>query len=132
MKSIQILICFEILINTVISNEITNALTIRAKLCPDVTIFYQKEIATLFQVQGKLRACENSEWSFSNSRFIVCDSHVKIISSHTVVFNKSAILRFLNNVHLLKYFPIKVPQDCFDSCNCTYQTGIQISKFSFA
>ena len=39
----------------------TNELTIDAKLCYIVTIFYRQELATLSQVQEKLRACRNSK-----------------------------------------------------------------------
>ena len=49
-----------------------------------------------------------------------------------IVFNENAIYYFWDNVHLLKHYSIKLPQNWFDSSNCTNQTGIQISKFSFA
>ena len=114
-------ISFKILIITVISNETTNELTIYVKICRKVTIFYRQEIASLFEVQEKLRACRNSEWSFSSSSFIAGNSHIKIISSHAAVFNQNAILCFSNNVHLLKYFPIKLPQNC-------YKTIIEIKQ----
>ena len=87
-------ISFKILIVTVNSNETANELTIYTKLCRNVTIFYRQEIASSFQVQEKIRACGNSKWSFSSSCFTACDSHLKIISSHTVVLNENAILCF--------------------------------------
>ena len=105
-----LIISCEILIITVISNEITNELTIYAKLCQNVTIFYWQEISSLSQMQEKVRACGNSKWSFLSS----CSNNCS------------------DNVHLLKYLPIKVPRNGFDSFNCTNQTGMQISKFSFA
>ena len=102
----QIISC-KILIITVISNEIANGLAIYAKLCRSGTIFFRQEIASLFQVQGKLRACRNSEWSFSSSCFNKGNSHLKLISSYTVAFNENAISCFLENVHLLIFFSNK-------------------------
>ena len=43
-----------------------------------------------------------------------------------------AILYFWDNVRLLKHYPIKVRQNCFDSFSRPNQTGMQIFKFSFA
>ena len=57
---------------------------------------------------------------------------LKIIPLHTAIFNENASLYFLDNVHLLKHYPIKLPQNRFDSCNCPNQAGIQISKILFA
>ena len=45
---------------------------------------------------------------------------------HIVVFNDHT------NVHLLKYYPVKVYQNCFYSFNCSNQAGTQVSKYSFA
>ena len=42
------------------SNETRNKLTIYAILSQNVTIFYQQELASLFQVQEKLITCRNS------------------------------------------------------------------------
>ena len=53
-----------------------------------VTLIYRQEVASLFQVQGKFKACKNSKWTFSNSCFIARDSHIKIIWLHTAVFTK--------------------------------------------
>ena len=47
----------KILIITVISNEKSNESTIYVKLCRNVTMFYRQELASLFQVQEKLRTC---------------------------------------------------------------------------
>ena len=104
------------LIITDISHATTIELTIYAILCRDVTIFYRQELASLFQVQGKKKACRNSKQNFSSSCFIA-DSHIKVIWLHVVVFTKHDILDFWDNVHLLKYYPVKVPQNCFDSFN---------------
>ena len=72
-----------------------------------VTLIYRQEVASLFQVQGKFKACQNSKWTFSNSCFIAGDSHIKIIWLHRAVFNKHYILHLANNVHLLKHYPMK-------------------------
>ena len=66
-------------------------------------IFSRKD--SFFQVQEIFRVRMKS-----SSYFIVGNSHMKIISSHTVVFNKNAILRFSDIFHLLKLSPKKVPQ----------------------
>ena len=57
---IVIILC-KMLIITGISNEKTNELTIYEILCQDVTIFYRQELASLFQVQEKLKACRSSK-----------------------------------------------------------------------
>ena len=92
---------------------------------------YRQERASLFQVQEKLRVSGNSKWSFLRRIFIAGDSHRKIIPSNTLVFNKITVFYFSDSAHLLRYFPIKVPQNFFDLFNCANQTGAQISKFSF-
>ena len=127
-----LIILYKMLIITGISNEKTNELTIYGILCWNVTIFYRQELVSLFQVQEKLKACRSSKLNFSSSCFIADDSHVKTERLHVVVFSKHDILHFWDNVHLFKYYPVKVPQNCFDSFNCSNQTCIQISKFSFA
>ena len=53
-----------------ICNEKTNELTIYRILSRYVTIFYRQELASLFQVQEKLKACRNSKLSFLNSCFM--------------------------------------------------------------
>ena len=52
------------LIITGISNEKTNELTIYGILCRKVTILYRQELASLFQVQEKLKACRSSKLNF--------------------------------------------------------------------
>ena len=47
-------------------------------------------------------------------------------------FQRKPYFVFLDNVHLLKDYPIKLPQNCFDSFNCPNQAGTQISNFLFA
>ena len=49
------------LIITRISNETTKLINIYAILCENVTVFYRQELASLFQVQDKLKACRNSK-----------------------------------------------------------------------
>ena len=97
-----------------------------------LTIFYLQELAILFQVQEKLKKCSSSKLNFSSSCFIVDDSHVKIVWLHVVVFSEHDTLRFWDNFHLFKCYPVKVPQNCFNSFNYSNQTCIQVSKFSFA
>ena len=126
-----LIISYKMLIITRISNEKTNELTISEKLCWNVTIFYRQELASLFRLQEKLKACWSSKLNFSSSSFIADDSHVKIIWLHAVAFSKHDILHFWGNVHLFKYYPLKVPQNDFNSFNCSNQTCIQVSKFSF-
>ena len=101
-------------------------------LCQNITIFYRQKLASLFQVQEKLKACRNAKWNFLSSCFIAEDSHVKIVGLHVVVSSKHDILHFWDNVHLLKYYPVKISQNCFCSFNYSNQTGTQVSKFSFA
>ena len=56
---------------------------------------------------------------------------MKIIFCQTVVFNQNNIFYFSDNVHFLKHFPIKVPQNYFDSIKCINQTVKWICKMSF-
>ena len=120
-----------LLIITGISNEKKNELTIYGILCWNVTILYRQELVSLFQEQEKLKACRNSKLNFSGSCSIADDSHIKIVWLHVVVFSEH-ILHFWDNFHLFKYYPVKVPQICFNSFNYSNQTCIQVSKFSFA
>ena len=69
----------------------SNKLTIYAILCRNVTVFYQQELASLFQMQEKLKACRNSKCNFLGSCFVADDSHVKIVW-HAVVFTEHEIL----------------------------------------
>ena len=67
-------------------------LTIYGILCRNVTIFYRQELASMFQVQEKLKACKNSKLIFSSSCFTANDNHEKIIWLRVVVFSKHDIL----------------------------------------
>ena len=63
--SCRILIIFYKMSNiTGFSNETTNELTIYAILCLNATKFYRQELASLFQMQEKLKATRNLVWSF--------------------------------------------------------------------
>ena len=95
-----LIVSCKMLMITGISNENTNELNIYAILCRKVTIFYRQKLASLFQVQKKLKACRNSKWHFSSCCFIADDSHVKIVWLHVVVFSKPDILHFRDNFHL--------------------------------
>ena len=120
------------LIITGSSNEKTNELIVYGILCRNVTIFYRQELASLFQVQEKLKACRSSKLNFSSSCFIADDSHIKIVWLHIVVFSEHDYLHFWDNVHLFKHYPAKVPQNCFNYFIYLNQTCIQVSKFLFA
>ena len=131
MESIQIrilIISYKILIITGISNEIANELTIYRVLCRNVTTFYRQELPSLFQVQEKMKPCRSSKLNFLRNCFI---ADVKIAWLHVVVFSEHDILHFRDNVHLFKHHPVKVPQNYFNSFNCSNQTCIQLSKSSF-
>ena len=69
-----LIISYKMLIITRISNEKTNELTISEKLCWNVTVFYRQELASLFRLQEKLKACWSSKLNFSSSYFIADDS----------------------------------------------------------
>ena len=108
-----------------------NELTIYGILCWNITTFYRQELVSLFQVQEKLKACRFSKLNFLSSCFITDYSHVKIVWLNVVVFSEHDTLHFWDNVHLLKHYPVNVPQNCFNSLNCSNQTCIQVSKFLF-
>ena len=61
------------------SNEITNGITKYAILWWIDKIFYLQELASLCQVQAKLKTCRKSKESFLSSYFIADDSHIKIV-----------------------------------------------------
>ena len=82
-----------------------NELTIYGKLCWNATIFYRQELASLFEVY----------LDFSSSCFIADDSHLKTVWLNAVGFNEHDILHFWDNIHLFKYYPVKLPQNCFNS-----------------
>ena len=62
-----LIISYKMSIITRISNETRNEITIYAKSCRSVTVFYRKELASLFQVQEKLKTCKDSKWNFLSS-----------------------------------------------------------------
>ena len=76
------------------SNEKTNALTIYGILCRNVTIFYQQDLDSLFQVQEKLKVFRNPKLNFSSSCFNADDNHEKTVWLHVVVFSEHDILHF--------------------------------------
>ena len=125
-----LIVSCKMLIITGISNEKANELTIYEKLCRKVTIFYRQELASLFQVQEKLKACRNLKLNFPSSCFTANDSHVKIVWLHVVAFSEHDILHFWDNVHLFKSYPVKVPQNWFNSFNCSNQICIKFPNFS--
>ena len=56
----MLIISCKMLIIIGISNEKTNELIIYPILCQNVRIFYRQELASLFQVEEKSKACRNS------------------------------------------------------------------------
>ena len=117
---------------TGISKEKTKELIIYGILCRNVTIFYRQELAFLFQMQEKLEACRNSKLNTLSDCFIENDSHVKTVWLHIAVFSEHDTLHFGDNIHLFKYYPVKVPKNCYNSFNCSNQTCIQVSKYLLA
>ena len=118
-----LIILYEMLIVT------DNELTIYGILCQSVTIVYRQKLASLFQVQEKLKRYRNSKWNFLCSCFIAGGSNVKIVRLYVIVFTEYDTLRFWNNVHLSICYSVKVPRNCFNSFNCSNQTDMQVSKF---
>ena len=106
----------------------TNELSIYGMLFRSVSIFYLQNLSFIFQVQEKSKACRSLKLILSSSCFIVDDSHVKIVWLHGVVFSKY-IFYFWDNVHLLKFYPVKVPQNCFNSFNYSNQTCVKFPNF---
>ena len=70
----------------------------------------------------------SSKLNVSSSCLIADGSHVKTVWLHVVVSSKHVILHFWDNVRLFKYYPVEVPQICFNSLNYSNQTCIQVSK----
>ena len=89
-----VIISYKMLIVKGIPNEKPNELTIYEILCRNVTIFYRQELASLFQVQEKLRECRSLELNFSGSCFIIDVSLVKIVWLHVAVFSEHDIFHF--------------------------------------
>ena len=82
------------LIVTGISNEKTNELTIYGILRRNITVLYRQKLASLLQVQEKLKACSSSKLNFSRICFIADYSHIKIVGLHVIVFCSYDILRY--------------------------------------
>ena len=89
-----LIITRKILITAVVSNETTNALTIYSMLCQNITILYQQELASLFQIKKKLRARRNLKYCFLSICFISGDCQMKIIYLYILVFKTHDILHF--------------------------------------
>ena len=86
----MLIISSKILIITVVSNETTNELTIYAKLCRNVTMFYRQETVSLFQVLEKLRTC--GKWK---SKTRVTSSNPRVTSSNPQVTSSNPRVRRL-------------------------------------
>ena len=79
---------------------------------------------------GKIESMQEFKIKLFDSCLIADDSHVKIVWLQVVVFSEYDTLNCC--AHLFKYYPVKVPQNCFNTFNCSNQPCIQVSKFSFA
>ena len=104
-----VIILYKMLIITGISNKKTNQLTIYGILCQNVVIFYRQELASLFQVQEKLKPFRSSKLNLSSKCFIADNSHIKIVWLRVLVFSEHRILHFWENIHLFKYYSVEVP-----------------------
>ena len=83
-------------------------------ILPVITSFY-------ISSARKSRVCRNSKKKVFRVAFQISfsyagDSNIKILPSHTVVFNENAIFEII--FIYLKQYPIKLPQNNFDSFNC--------------
>ena len=83
-------------------------------------------------MENYVETFQSSKLNLFSSCLTVYDSPVKIVWLQAVVFSKHGILQFSGNDHLFKYYPEKVPLNWFNYFNCSKQTCIQVSKFSFA
>ena len=86
-----VIISYKMLIVIRVSNAKINKLTMYGILYQNVTIFYRLELASLFQVQGTLKAWQSSKLNFSSSSFIAENRHVKIVCRHVVAISKHDI-----------------------------------------
>ena len=128
-----LIISYKMWIITRLSNEARNELTIYRILCWNVIIFYRQEFVSLFQVREKFGGCRNSKQNFSGSCFVklfrwqFCKTFMATCSS----FHRILYFAFLRQCPFIKYYPLKVPQNCFNffSYPCSGQTWMQVSKF---
>ena len=70
---------------------------------------WSTKISFLISSSGKLKTCRNLKWNFFSSCLQITVITVWLL----IVFTEHNLLHFLGNVHLLKYYPVKVPQYCF-------------------
>ena len=119
------IISYKILINTGMSNEKTNhiwsIMLKRRNILPAGTPFIPEA--------GKIENVQ--EFKIKLFKYLF---HCRWQSYKNCVATCSSFQRtwhFWDNVHLFKYYPVKVPQNCFNSFSCSNQTNIQVSEFSF-
>ena len=91
-------VLYKMLIITGIFNEKANELTIYGMLCWNVTIFYWQELAYLFQVEEKLKACRDSKLNFSLLHVVVF-SEYDILHFCTVVCMCQIIFYYLLHIY---------------------------------
>ena len=88
---------------TGISNEKTNELIICAILFQNATIFYRQELASLFQMQEKLKTCRNLKLIFLSRYLIARDIHLEIVSVFTCSsFHRTWYFAFLRLCPFIK------------------------------
>ena len=95
-------------------------------LCQNVTIFYWQELASW---QKKMKAYKSLNLNFFSSCFTAGDSPVKVVWLHVVLFSEHDILYFWDNVRLLKYYPVKVPQNSFNSLSVQIKPAYKFPNF---
>ena len=112
-----------------ISNKTTNELTISAVLCQNVTLFYRQGRSFFISSVEKIERVQ--KLNFSSSFFTSDCCHLKIVWLHVLAFTEHDVLHFWENVHLLKYYLVKEPQNCFNYFNCSNHTSMKISELLF-
>ena len=86
--------------------------------CENVLIFYRQELESM---KNEKRAGSHSEIFWVD----VCrwQPHKNCIAT-IVIFSEHDVLHLWDNVCLLKYYLVKVPQNCFDSFSCSKQKHV--------
>ena len=98
----NLIISYEILIITGISNKTADELTVYVISSWNISIIYQQKQNSFFQMQEKLKTCRNSKWNFSCSCFIADDSYVKTVWWHLVAYTEYDTLYFLRLCPFIK------------------------------
>ena len=70
---------------------------------------------------GKIANVQEIKMKLFEYFFIVDNSHVKTVWLNLAVLTKHDIFYFWGNANFLKYYPVKVTQNCFDAFNGSNQ-----------